>query len=180
MKNLAFGLGRVVPDDVEAAWGGRFIITMDGHVDLPLDRTSAVGDDDAKARLLSKLDATFPSEMLYRVIKSKLLARELDTRVARDVVLFDDDGLKVVANTNASAGYLYVAAWATTGLSKLYNVTARSVGLVWADDADEAFDKFKDRLEAKGFEVMPDGNGETVSVSAFVSEPVEAMAWAGE
>lgn len=113
LPDLAFGLRDAVPDTATAAWGGRFIVTMDGHVDLPYDRSSAVGDDEARKALLDKLRSTFPSEMLFKVIRSKLLARELDTRVERDVVLFDDNGIKVVANTHASAGYLYVAAWVT-------------------------------------------------------------------
>jgi hypothetical protein len=113
IDTLGYGLRDAVPETATAAWGARLIITMDGYVDFVHDRTDAVGEDGPRRALLDKLTATVPGAMLARIIKEKILAGEIDSRVERDVVLFDDDGLKIVANTNASCGYLYVAAFET-------------------------------------------------------------------
>lgn len=120
-KNLGFGLGREVPDTARAAWGARLIISMDGWVDYLANRTDAVGSEDAKLALFDKLNSTFPIDTLRKVVRSKILAGEIDNR-NRTVVLFDDDGLKIVANTNASYGYLYVAAWETDDEYRLVEV----------------------------------------------------------
>lgn len=113
MKQLAYGLSSSVPKTATAAWGARLIVTANGYVDFVPDRIDAVGNPEARADLFDKLSTTIPTATLTKIISSKLLSRELDTREAREVVLFDDDGVKVVADTLASAGYLYIAAWAT-------------------------------------------------------------------
>jgi hypothetical protein len=109
---LEYGLGHAVPDDAPAAWGGRFIVTQDGHVDLPYDRHDVYHADGVDATaFLALLQATFPLPQLRSVIAAKLKAGEIQTRVDRLHTIFEDDELCVQANTNASAGYLYVAAW---------------------------------------------------------------------
>ena len=108
---LTFGLGRVVPDGV-AAWGARFIVTQDGHVDLPWDRHDLfVPDGEDRQAFLDWLQATLPMSTLRQVISSKLKSREIGTREAQVHTLFNDNNLMVQADTNASAGYLYLAAW---------------------------------------------------------------------
>lgn len=57
---------------------------------------------------------------------------------------------------------------------KLYNVEVRVVDLVWADSEEDAIARVEGHLDKIGYDYMPDG------ASAFVSEPVEQMGWAGE
>lgn len=111
-KELRFGLGRVVPDAARAAWGARMIVTQDGGCDLVWDRTDCVGEQADKDRLLDALNEVFPMPMMRRVISSKLVSREFNTREAGEVVILDCTvaehgyGVKIVGDTNASAGYL--------------------------------------------------------------------------
>jgi hypothetical protein len=107
IPKLAYGLRDAVPDTAIAAWGARAIISADGYVDIVGDRTDLVGDG---ARLLKALEA-FPPKALRDTVRAKILASEILTREAADVTLFADGPLTVVANSNASAGYLYIAAY---------------------------------------------------------------------
>ena len=97
-------------------WNGRFIITMDGHVDLPPDRQGVDGPEDAQQRLafLDALNDVMPNRTLFDIIRSKIRAGEIHTREAADVVLFDGthEGERwlIKGNSNASAGYFYVEA----------------------------------------------------------------------
>ena len=93
-------------------WKARFIVTQDGHVDLPPDRHNVVGIEDTAKRLafLDDMSKVFPPDALFKVIRSKLVSGEIKTREAADVVLMDDSGWRFVGNSNASAGYFYL--WA--------------------------------------------------------------------
>jgi len=108
---LPFGLSEAIPAEAKAAWGARFIVTQDGHVDLPHDRQGFVGDENDRLYLMGRLEVEMPLNGLMENIKELLIERRLNTRVDRDVVLDDINGIKVVANTKASAGYCYVAAF---------------------------------------------------------------------
>ena len=106
---LQYGAQWLVPDDAPAAWGARIIVSQDGLVDIVWDRTDLEGP--RKKDLVNKLESNFPMDMLRQVIRSKLLAGEITTNGAIDLVLFEDDELCVAGNTNGSCGYFYVAAW---------------------------------------------------------------------
>lgn len=58
---------------------------------------------------------------------------------------------------------------------KLYNVTVRSVHLMWADSPDQAIEAARAILRLHDIEPLCD-----VGDDAFVSEPIESMGWAGE
>lgn len=110
MINLAYGLRDVIPDNATGAFGARLIVSQDGWVDFLPDRVDTYGD---KA-FLDVLNTVLPIPVLKDVIASKLQAHEIDTRKERLVTIFVDDNVSVVANTNGSAGYLYLSAWSTT------------------------------------------------------------------
>jgi hypothetical protein len=100
----------------DLTWKGRFIITMDGWVDLPPDRQAIHGPEDAQERtaFTDALSDAMPPRMLFDIIRSKILAREINTREAADVTIFDGshegEHWLIKGNTNASAGYFYVEA----------------------------------------------------------------------
>jgi len=90
------------------AWGARWIVTQDGSVDFVPDRQSMIGTPEEKQELISWLVqvGSQPLETLREMLRS----REVSTRASREVVLYEDERGVVVGNTNASAGYFYVAA----------------------------------------------------------------------
>jgi hypothetical protein len=105
-----FGLLHVIPDKALAAWGGRFIVTQDGRVDLPYDRQG--GDRGPHTgRLLALLGERFPPDELFRLIGDLLQAGTMDTRHGEDFILYHDEAIAVHANTNGSGGYCYVTAF---------------------------------------------------------------------
>lgn len=109
---LAFGLNDALPEGTECAWGARFIVTQDGHVDLPHDRQDVISPNpDVKRAFLDDLMAALTMNTLTERIREFLLDGTINTRKAGRVVLHDDGDFWVVGDTNASAGYLYVAAW---------------------------------------------------------------------
>jgi|PlaIllAssembly_1097288.scaffolds.fasta_scaffold00276_10 hypothetical protein len=107
--SLEFGLSAAVPEGASAAWGCRAIVTQDGHVDIPPDRMCAMGD----LEFLDVLSKRFPMKELRAHLTDALRSRQMLTREAKDIVLFTDEMVTVVANSNASAGYVYVAAFPT-------------------------------------------------------------------
>jgi hypothetical protein len=109
--SLRFGYNAGLPAGTTTAWGARAIINqIDGSVDLVHDRQSAIGDDAAVNALLSKLNGGVNTAWIKRA-GELLVTGELNTRVAKEITLYADQDVTVVGNTNASAGYLYVAAF---------------------------------------------------------------------
>lgn len=108
MTTLSYGWNSALPDDVESAWGARLIINMSGLVDFVPGRSDYFGD----SSFLDLLQARFPKQKMEQRIREGLFSGEFDTRTTDDVTLFEDDDIKIVANPNGSAGYLYVSAWA--------------------------------------------------------------------
>lgn len=107
---LQFGLNDNIPQEAPAAWGARWIITQDGYIDQVPDRTDAVGEPDAKARLFDHLNSKVrnaPKEKLRELLQSGAV----NTRIAERIVLHVDELVSVVGNTNASGGYFYVTAY---------------------------------------------------------------------
>lgn len=100
------------PDNAPAVWKARWIVTQDGSVDLPYDRSEYIAADPADKRTLSQmLPERFPGERMAARLRDLLISGEMHTRKAQDFTLFEDDDLVITANTNASAGYCYVEAW---------------------------------------------------------------------
>jgi len=110
---LTYGLSEAIPEGAKAAWGARFIVTQDGHVDLPPDRQGLSGDADERIALLEAMQAASPLTDLMGRIRGMLTTGILNTRVAGRVLIYTDENIRIVGDTKASAGYLYVAAFRT-------------------------------------------------------------------
>jgi hypothetical protein len=117
--HLGFGWGRGLVPGIKAAWGARWIVTQNGGVDMLHDRQDAEGDPDLLRRTLDWLNSPLPSTYEEKTVlrRAQAVASEglrnmvINTREAGGVVLHQDDKGAVIANTNASHGYLYVAAF---------------------------------------------------------------------
>ena len=117
----------LVPDDAIVAWGARLIVKQTG-VDLVPDRQggwSLADDEGQRRRFLELLNDRVPNRNLKAAISVALLSGKLKTRIDEStgwqllgeetkLVLFDDGELTVVADTRASHGYCYVAAWVSS------------------------------------------------------------------
>lgn len=113
--NLPYGLNQAVPAESRTAWGARLIVNQNGHVDLVHDRQGAAGED--RAALLALMITQLPLGTLLDRITDLLRSGEMDTRVDRDFLIFQDDQIEAHANTNASAGYCYVAVFLRPGVT---------------------------------------------------------------
>lgn len=114
IEELEFGYrGGSVPADVPAAWGARAIVTQDGHVDIPWDRTSLIGYD--KHRLVALLTETFPLDDLRHHLGECLRLGYIDTRGDAEYELYADDKIRVVGSAQSSAGYSYITAYLLEG-----------------------------------------------------------------
>jgi len=111
--NLPYGLSEAVPPTADVAWGARFIVGQDGHVDLPPDRQGTAGDGDRKG-LLDAMQAALPFGDLRTLISGMLTSGILDTRSEGRRLIFTNEDITIVGDTKASAGYLYVAAYRTS------------------------------------------------------------------
>jgi hypothetical protein len=107
LPSLEYGLAGVVPADATGAWGCRAIVTQDGQVDLAADRIDRKGDP----VILERLKEQFPLPTLIDTLAGLLRSGRMNTRVAEQFTLYRSDDLHVVADTAASSGYCYVAAW---------------------------------------------------------------------
>lgn len=105
---LAYG-GSAAPDFVaEAAWGARAIIAADGTLDVPHDRTSHVGSDEAKARLTGLLKEHSPIKLAEEYLASHT--------VKQDEIVTILDGDDLVVKIRPAGGYLHLAAFLKEGL----------------------------------------------------------------
>lgn len=109
MDHLTFGYGDAVPDTAVGAWGARAIVNQDGLVDLVPGRDDVVGD----TRILQVLTEEVPLKGLVKLISDLLKDYVMKTREDEPFVLAQSDVCVVVANTKASAGYVYIAGWCT-------------------------------------------------------------------
>ena len=108
-----FGLAGVVPATATASWGARLIVTQDGMVDFVTDRQGCAGELEARAKLLDELGKRVPMASLLGRVSELLATGELETRTARTITLNDWPGVTVYVDTQASAGYAYLAAHLT-------------------------------------------------------------------
>jgi hypothetical protein len=110
-------LNSAIPDTATGAWGCRAIVTQTGGVDIVHDRQDFKGNPD----VLQALTDRYPLPDLVADIGWLLRRRLMSTRHQEAFVLYEDDRpqdgclLTVVADTNASAGYCYVAGWVVPG-----------------------------------------------------------------
>jgi hypothetical protein len=104
-----FGAHKLQPEGLSAVYGGRWIVDQDGYVDLVPDRHGTEGDD---AALLAWLNGDGGALGKARATACRLLRDYvIRTREASPTILFQDHRGVIVADTNASAGYLYVTGW---------------------------------------------------------------------
>jgi hypothetical protein len=104
-----FGAHALQPNRLRAVYGARWIVTQDGHVDMVPGRGGVEGDADNLLHWLNALGG--PLNGARRTAERLLQERVLDTRKRSPVILFQDRFGVIVADTNASAGYLYVTGW---------------------------------------------------------------------
>ena len=93
----------------ECAWGARWIITQQGHVDFVPDRQDMIGTPEQKQELLTWLNDVVKRHPEDR-LTGLLASYELSTRETKEVVLYEDERGIVLGNPNSSAGYFYVVA----------------------------------------------------------------------
>lgn len=112
-KKLAFGYRRY-PDGVAAVWGARLIAPND----LLHDRQDLVYEDvDAKRELVEWLNGANSngalSEALFRLGRHGTDSTGIPAlkQEDREFVVFEDATGRIVGNTQASHGYVYVAGW---------------------------------------------------------------------
>ena len=111
VRKLAFGYNRAIPTDgVRAAWGARFIVTMNGHVDLPPDRATLAGDKDDTHELVEIITTKLPKYDLVDKLRDGLVSGTIHTREDKEHIFYEDNDVLIVGNANASAGYFYVTA----------------------------------------------------------------------
>jgi hypothetical protein len=121
---LPFGCNQGVPDNVELAWGARWIVQGGSYMDQLGDRMgTAVRDDIAEQLDAATIEAMKDDLFAYLNEHVKMEPREnarhlhivgkLSDRDPFDTVvtIFDDPKCKVVASCQRSYGYVYVAAW---------------------------------------------------------------------
>ena len=107
--SLTFGYNAGLPQGRTVAWGARFIVDQNGHVDFVHDRQSAIGPDEPRRRLLDYLNGNdIPIE---RRIADMLQRGVMRTSVAQDFTVYADGIVVIKANTLASHGYCYVVAY---------------------------------------------------------------------
>ena len=104
---LPFGYNAGLPEGVKAAWGCRMIASQDGYLDYLGDRAGGFGGGEALYKWLNGGAMTAARERATALLKGY----EMRTREAGEFVLYEDGEGRIVGNTNASAGYLYLAAW---------------------------------------------------------------------
>jgi len=119
-KDMEFGLKHQIPNDAVCGWGARAI--QNGfEIDLLWDRQDcfAIGKD-AEKLLKAVINERFNS-ILRETYRKKYAEGLLNGHEDKLETLYEDGGLVIVANTNGSCGYVYLAAWVkpsrTEGLS---------------------------------------------------------------
>ena len=126
-----FGAHALQPDGLSAVYGGRWIVTQDGYTDLVPGRHGVHGDD--TEALMAWLNDDRALHSARRTAEDLLKSYRMKTREAAPFILYEDRKGVIVANTNASAGYLYVTGWIfedlpegdpTKGLGKVLEASA--------------------------------------------------------
>lgn len=106
MTKLAFGLQP--PDEIATAWGARLI----APADLLHDRQDLKSDtEEAKAALIAWLNGSPAGHGAIVKVQEYLHANRYTIPDGEQFTPYEDETGVVIANTNRSCGYVYVAAW---------------------------------------------------------------------
>lgn len=118
---LAFGYSKGLPEGVRAAWGARVIAYQTGALDFVPNRQGFGGPDGDPGPEATEALGAFVNANCGKAMEraSELLkSYEMSTRESQAFILHCDGTGMIVGNTNASAGYLYLAAftWDDAGI----------------------------------------------------------------
>lgn len=106
---MGFGYWKAYPETPKAGWGARAIL-KNGTIDIPYDRQSTKGEQPARRELGRLLNGG-----ILKKVEKKIADLHYEYKLRSDVdeehILFDSDKVRVVGNTNASYGYLYLLAY---------------------------------------------------------------------
>jgi len=105
-----FGLWAHCPKGAEVAWGARAILHQ-AKIDLVWDRQSWRGDNGPGKVAFVKVLETAIEEARREAQRLYYATGELCPDQAQLLVLYDGPGVKILGNTNASYGYLYLIAF---------------------------------------------------------------------
>jgi hypothetical protein len=110
-NEMTFGLVNEIPKDSPSGWGAR-AIQKGSCLDIVWDRQDVFAVDEAHHNVLSLL---LNRAGMFEHIQGKYAelynSGKLQGNQAGTEVLFEDHALVVVANTNGSYGYVYLAAY---------------------------------------------------------------------
>jgi len=108
---LGFGYWVAIPQETEAAWGARAIFTRSA-MELLRDRQGhCYRSTSARDRLVDHLNNRGALRLMQKQYAHLCREGQIREDEENEVVLFEDEHVKAVGNTNASCGYFYVAAW---------------------------------------------------------------------
>lgn len=107
---LRYGLAGAVPAEATGSWGCRAIVTQQGEVDLVPDRIDRQGT----RLILDLLNERYSPAELTAAIGGLLRSGRMSTRRRERFEIHASATLTIAADTLASAGYCYIAAWTTT------------------------------------------------------------------
>ena len=108
--SFSFGYPPAMTGEHRAYWGARAIWKGRGPMDLLRDRQSMVAVDKATADRLASLLNGGALKAANKRLDALANRWEVSPGEANEVVLHEDASVRIVANTNASHGYLYVTA----------------------------------------------------------------------
>jgi hypothetical protein len=112
---LHFGYN-VVPGTALAAWGARAIMDPGPTLGLLHDRQSwCYKTPEARTALLEALNDAGVLAAIRQSYKTLVNRGEVTQSDENEVVLYEDDNVKAVGNSNASHGYFYLACWLKGG-----------------------------------------------------------------
>lgn len=111
---LAWGLADAVPDDAIAAWGARAIAGRGDTMSIVWDRQGAVGNKPDRKRLLFELNGVALGLAHEQYTEQRLHGRLQNSKSGRVTLVTGSNGFALVADTHASYGYVYLAAWMTS------------------------------------------------------------------
>jgi hypothetical protein len=108
--SFSFGYSPAVTGGHDAYWGARTIWKGYGPMDIVHDRQSVLATDKATAdRLVAHLNGG-ALKKANKTLDTLANRWEVSPGEANEVVLYEDASIRLVGNTNASHGYLYVTA----------------------------------------------------------------------
>jgi hypothetical protein len=111
---LAWGLANAVPADAIAAWGARAIADKGDTMSIVWDRQGAVGNKADRRRLLFELNGLALKEAHEQYTEQRRRGRLQNSKAGRVTLVTGSHGFQLVADTHASYGYVYLAAWMTS------------------------------------------------------------------